>query len=179
MQTRIKVLRRIAAVMALPIAIMGLVPGTACAAAPKPPASPTAAALHTRISLPPAAGPHGVTPAADLVCLAQPTPTPVYSASNKTLHWGGWEQCNTTVTQSWTIYLYAVTGVAPHLTRHLEATENMGCVCTTLSNSWYVPCIGTASEQWQSRIDATAVGLPLVPYPNYGPTVTLTCGAGN
>jgi len=43
-------------------------------------------------------------------CTGSFNPTPQYSASNKTIHWGGIQQCTKAVAQHLTVNLYAIVG---------------------------------------------------------------------
>lgn len=154
------------------VVIAGLAPGAASAAPGPNTPTPTSETLHAT------ATPTGKNKAAplDLNCEGTPTPYPMYSASNKTIHWGGFVQCDQVATLTFTIYLYIVTGHGSHLNRTQESSHTEGTVSTTLSDSWPFACLTTTAHNWQSRIKATADGIALLPVGGaYSPIENLPC----
>lgn len=120
------------------------------------------------------AGSKGNTTTQTLFCEMFWNPSPQYSASNNTIHYGVWVECNYTPALSLTVQIWVKPPIeawepadTPKVTNTVGFTGAAGGVTA---------CFAGASGQWQARFWGTATpGTNFVPYPTNSQVRTYPC----
>jgi hypothetical protein len=154
-------------VVAMATAVIGAVPAAA-APPPKPTGKPIASVSVKASST------KGSRSVQDLWCIAYSSPEPQYSASNRTIHYGVWVNCNHGTELTMKIQIFVKPPNRPYEPADDPITDYS--VGNTGSAGGVTACFPGGTGLWQARawITSSTVG-NLLPYPAYSTAHSFPC----
>ncbi|WP_433616914.1 hypothetical protein ACQP2P_16235 [Dactylosporangium sp. CA-139114] len=112
--------------------------------------------------------------AEDLTCLAYWSPSPQYSASNNTIHYGIWISCNYVAAVSLKVQIFVKEAAGGYMAADSPITSNQ--VSQFPSVGGHTACFPGSSGQWMAKFWGTAaVSGNFLPYPSLSPAPTFPC----
>lgn len=100
---------------------------------------------------------------------------PGYSASNRTLHWGGEQSCTSPVEQSLRMSLYRVVGTGDFQHDELVESDTAHVVGWQVYVQKHHDCSSVVKSRWTENVYGEADGHLSVPYPAWSSIVTAPC----
>lgn len=154
------------------ISVPGLTPaGSASAAKPDPNGTPRVKASA------PAKDAETDATTQDLICAGYDAPSPTYSSSNNTVHWGMKTICNYVDPNLYIhAWLYSIVGSGTNETYVYQDDLVKNAAGSSLTVTTTRNCLVRTTGRWIVKTYASAATIGnMIPYPAWGPVFTIGC----